>query len=63
MYYVYEHYKKGTEEVFYVGIGNNIGKQQYSRAKSKIKRNPHWKNINNKYVCKRNCFKPYCRYY
>jgi len=49
MYYVYEHYKKGTEKVFYVGIGNNIGKQQYSRAKSKIKRNPHWRNINNKY--------------
>lgn len=44
MYYVYEHYKKSTGEIFYVGIGNSKDKK-YSRANSSIKRNPHWKSI------------------
>jgi hypothetical protein len=40
---VYQHIRKDTEEVFYVGIGNTI-----KRAYSKSGRNKHWHNIVNK---------------
>jgi hypothetical protein len=41
---VYEHYRKDTNEIFYVGIGKTI-----SRSKSKSNRNPHWLSIVRKY--------------
>ena len=37
---VYEHIRKDTGEVFYVGIGKDI-----RRSKSKSNRNPHWHHI------------------
>jgi hypothetical protein len=40
---VYEHLRNDTNEVFYVGIG-----EEEKRAFSKHGRNPHWKNIVNK---------------
>jgi len=42
MFYVYHHIRKDTNEVFYVGKGKG------SRAHSKVSRNKHWHNINNK---------------
>jgi hypothetical protein len=48
MYYVYEHYKKDTDEIFYVGIGR-IENGKYNRAASSIKRNPHWKSTTKKH--------------
>jgi hypothetical protein len=48
MYYVYEHYKKDTDRIFYVGIGK-IEKGKYQRADSHIKRNPHWHATVKKY--------------
>lgn len=44
MYYVYEHYKKDTDQIFYVGIGK-IENGKYSRANSMTKRNPHWNSV------------------
>jgi hypothetical protein len=41
MYYVYEHYKKDTDQIFYVGIGK-LENGKYERANSTTKRNPHW---------------------
>jgi hypothetical protein len=41
MYYVYEHYKKDTGDIFYVGIGK-IKNGKYERAYSNTKRNRHW---------------------
>jgi hypothetical protein len=40
---VYEHIRNDTNEVFYVGIGEEEG-----RAYVRYGRNPHWKNIVNK---------------
>jgi Mg-chelatase subunit ChlI len=40
---VYEHLRNDTNEVFYVGIG-----EEEKRAYVKANRNPHWKNITNK---------------
>jgi hypothetical protein len=40
---VYEHIRNDTNEVFYVGMG-----EEEKRAFSKHGRNPHWKNIVNK---------------
>ncbi len=48
MYYVYEHYKKDTNEIFYVGIGR-IENGKYKRASSSLKRNPHWKSVSKKH--------------
>lgn len=48
MYYVYEHYKKGTDEIFYVGIGR-VENGKYLRSNSSAKRNPHWHAIVKKY--------------
>ena len=44
MYYVYEHYKKDTDQIFYVGIGK-IESGKYNRANSLAKRNPHWNAV------------------
>jgi hypothetical protein len=41
MYYVYEHYKKDTDQIFYVGIGK-LENGKYERSNSTAKRNPHW---------------------
>lgn len=41
MYYVYEHYKEGSDTIFYVGIGK-IENGSYPRSNSSAKRNPHW---------------------
>lgn len=44
MYYVYEHYRKDTDQIFYVGIGK-IEDGKYNRANSLFKRNPHWNAV------------------
>ena len=44
MYYVYEHYKKDTDQIFYVGIGK-IESGKYNRSNSFAKRNPHWNAV------------------
>lgn len=44
--YVYRHTKLGTNEVFYIGIGNQ---PKYSRAYTKNGRNNWWKKIVEKY--------------
>jgi hypothetical protein len=48
MYYAYEHYKKDTDQIFYVGIGK-IEEGKYQRAYSLAKRNPHWHATAKKY--------------
>jgi hypothetical protein len=48
MYYAYEHYKKDTDQIFYVGIGK-IDEGKYQRAYSLAKRNPHWHATAKKY--------------
>jgi len=48
MYYVYEHYRKDTSEIFYVGIGR-LENGKYKRASSSFKRNPHWKSVSEKH--------------
>jgi len=40
---VYQHRRKDTNEIFYIGIGKKI-----KRADSKYRRNKHWHNIVNK---------------
>ena len=42
MAYVYRHIRLDKNEVFYIGIGTD---NNYSRAKTKDRRNKHWKNI------------------
>ena len=42
MAYVYKHTRRDTNEIFYIGIGNQ---DKYKRAFSLIKRNNFWKNI------------------
>ena len=42
MAYVYKHTRLDTNEIFYIGIGNQ---DKYKRAFSLIKRNNFWKNI------------------
>lgn len=44
MAYVYEHIRLDTNEIFYIGIGNDLN---YQRAYQKKSRNKHWKNIVN----------------
>ena len=43
IYYVYGHYKPGTDEIFYVGKGKN------RRAWSKHRTNKRWRNTTKKY--------------
>lgn len=45
MAYVYRHIRLDTNQVFYIGIGNDL---KYQRSKSKYNRNKHWHNIVNK---------------
>lgn len=45
-WYVYRHYKKGTNDVFYIGMGQATG---YSRAKRNKGRNNLWQKIYSKY--------------
>lgn len=45
-YYVYRHFKKNTNYVFYIGIGKQAN---YFRAKTKYGRNNFWNNLVNKY--------------
>lgn len=42
MAYVYQHLKKDTKEVFYIGIGSD---KYYKRSKSKRNRSTFWKSI------------------
>lgn len=44
-YYVYEHRRKDTGEVFYVGKGTKTKDTGYKRSSSKATRNPLWNNI------------------
>lgn len=47
MAYTYRHFRKDTNEIFYIGIGkDNDGK--YKRAYETQKRNKHWYNVVNK---------------
>jgi len=48
IYYVYEHRKKGTDEVFYIGIGK-MHNGRYARAMSISRKNSYWTNIFKKY--------------
>ena len=44
MAYVYKHTRVDKNEIFYIGISNDIG---YKRAYSKLYRNNYWVNITN----------------
>ena len=46
MAFVYQHYKKGTKELFYVGISSDA---KYKRAYDSLRRNDLWKKYVNKY--------------
>jgi hypothetical protein len=45
MAYIYRHIRTDTNEVFYIGIGND---KSYKRAKDYFKRNSFWKKVFNK---------------
>ena len=47
MAYLYRHIRLDKNEPFYIGIGkdNKEGEYHYNRAKSRNRRNNHWKNI------------------
>ena len=49
-YYVYEHARKDTGDIFYVGKGafRKIGKPYYGRANDETNRNKYWLNVVNK---------------
>jgi hypothetical protein len=44
-YYIYQHIRPDTNEVFYIGIGSYQKKWKYSRAHTTKNRNIHWKRI------------------
>lgn len=46
-FYIYRHIRPDTNEVFYIGKGNNLDKRKslYRRAYEVVKRNKFWKNI------------------
>lgn len=46
-FYIYRHIRPDTNEVFYIGKGNNMDKRvsPYARAKCKNKRHEYWKRI------------------
>lgn len=48
MYYLYQHIRLDTNQVFYIGISRHNKRSKYKRAAQKDKRNPIWKNIVNK---------------
>lgn len=45
MYYVYQHIRLDTNQVFYIGISRWNRKSKYKRATQRDKRNPIWKKI------------------
>lgn len=51
-YYLYQHRRLDTNEVFYIGIGtksqNDIKRNYYTRSTTKSRRSNFWKNIYNK---------------
>lgn len=47
MAYVYQHSRKDTGEVFYIGIGSDT-EEEYSRAYNKHRRSQYWHNVVNK---------------
>lgn len=46
MAYVYQHIRKDTNQIFYIGIGQN--NNNFKRAYSKFDRNKYWVNISKK---------------
>jgi hypothetical protein len=44
MAYVYQHHRKDTGEVFYIGIGSDV-EGEYTRAYNKHRRSQYWHNI------------------
>lgn len=44
-FFVYEHMRKDSGEVFYVGKGTWTPKKRYIRASTTSKRNVHWKRV------------------
>lgn len=46
-FYIYRHIRPDTNEVFYIGKGNNLDKRvsPYSRARCKNRRHDYWKRI------------------
>jgi RNase H-fold protein (predicted Holliday junction resolvase) len=50
MAYVYRHIRLDTNEVFYIGIGSDVG-GKYIRAYSKTQRNRHWNYVSKNGYC------------
>lgn len=48
MFYIYQHIRLDTNEVFYIGISRHNRRTKYKRAYQKDKRNSIWKRIVNK---------------
>lgn len=48
-FYIYQHRRNDSGEVFYVGKGTYTKKHKYERAHTSDSRNPHWKRIANKH--------------
>lgn len=48
MFYIYQHIRLDTNQVFYIGISRHNCRSKYKRAYQKDKRNSIWKNIVNK---------------
>lgn len=44
-FYIYRHIRPDTNEVFYIGKGNNIASSNYKRKDWKFKRNKIWSDI------------------
>ncbi|MBL0255829.1 MAG: hypothetical protein IPQ27_13155 [Chitinophagaceae bacterium] len=44
-FYIYRHIRPDTNEVFYIGKGNNIASSNYKRKDWKFKRNKIWNDI------------------
>ena len=44
-FYIYRHIRPDTNEVFYIGKGNNISSSDYKRKDWKFKRNKIWNDI------------------
>ncbi len=47
-HYLYRHIRMDKYQPFYIGVGTKSNlKNPYMRSKSKVHRNPHWKNVVN----------------
>lgn len=44
-FFVYQHTREDTNEIFYIGIGSHHKKWKHARAHTKRSRNIHWKRI------------------